>query len=132
MVSIVLTALTLIWVSVIDLRSHRIPHYFLLILFAIQALAGFPIRNFEFIFPSFVVGIIAFYLSGVGGGDIKLMWILLIFAIPKYHIHQFLLSCLLFCPVLIVGIYLKQRTWRCSVPLAPAISAGYVASALLG
>jgi Flp pilus assembly protein protease CpaA len=74
----------------------------------------------------FTLFLIAGALGGLGGGDIKLLGVVGLCAIPTIEIHQFLVYLLGFSSCLVILIALVRKTLRGSVAFAPAICASYL------
>ena len=121
-----LPILILIIISIFDLVRHRIPHLFLLLLAGTYLIAGFDFSRELFLF--LVPLLIAFSIfTNVGMGDIKLLFLLGIFATP----HLFSIHYLVLAWVIAVGTLLYSYLFSSSrlglIPLAPTISLPLVA-----
>ena len=66
----------------------------------------------------------------IGGGDIKPMGAIVIFLIPYELLHGYIYNLLL-CTTVLAAIYIiRCGTLKIAIPLAPAISGGYLLSIL--
>lgn len=116
-----LIAVCLLYISWVDLREHRIYNRDVIIVSALISLDPnvIPVKvSVALLIPLFLATVI----FGIGGGDFKLMAALLlaqggIVTTPQYL--GFLLPTLLLSLLISVA---HHRTFRCTVPLAPAIT----------
>ena len=74
----------------------------------------------------FSLFLLAGALGGIGGGDIKLLGVVGLCAIPTVEIYQFLVYLLAFSTCLMILTALVRKTMRGSVAFAPAICASYL------
>jgi Flp pilus assembly protein protease CpaA len=128
----------LAWISLIDLRTHRIPNGAVLIL-AIASFVTADVRSHisrDHFYALMLVLSISTALSifcGLGMGDVKLLAVLAIFVLPpetaKYMI--FLLTVALTASA--HAIFLSRGDLRKSlrIPLAPAIFFGTIATLIV-
>lgn len=116
----------LIVISVIDIRSHRIPNWSIASIFGIQAISKFPIFNAGFIPAAICVGFIFYRYLGVGAGDIKLLASLLICAIEIDEISNFVLGLAIGGFISSVILLMRYRRFSIHIPLAPAITFGFI------
>jgi len=115
-----------IYISITDWFTHRISNRSIAIIALLLLIHG----NFRFYLLSGVVIFLLFLLAGalggIGGGDIKLLGVVGLCAIPTVEIHQFLVYLLAFSTCLMILIALVRKTLRGSVAFAPAICASYL------
>jgi Flp pilus assembly protein protease CpaA len=69
------------------------------------------------------------YLN-IGGGDIKLLGAILIFLIPRESLYEYIFNVLMCTTILAVIYIIRSGTLKIAIPLAPAISGGYLLSIL--
>lgn len=119
-------ALLLLAIAAYDLRYHRIPHLFLAGIALVQYFEKFPIRNFHIIPWLVIVGLALFVIFHVGGGDIKLLSLLLTLVVPIEHFDEFFLGIAISSLLLITFLYLRDGLTPTDIPLAPAILGGYL------
>jgi len=115
-----------IYISITDWFTHRISNRSIFIVALLLLLHG----NFRLYFLSgfviFALFSLAGTLGGLGGGDIKLLGVVGLCAVPTVEIFQFLLYLLAFSTCLVILVALVKKTLRGSVAFAPAICASYL------
>jgi len=115
-----------IYISITDWITHRISNRSITIIALLLLIHG----NFRFYLLSGVVifslFLLAGALGGIGGGDIKLLGVVGLCAIPTVEIYQFLVYLLAFSTCLMILTALVRKTMRGSVAFAPAICASYL------
>jgi len=115
-----------LYISITDWFTHRISNRSITIIALLLLLHG----NFRFYLLSgfliFTLFLLTGALGGLGGGDIKLLGIVGLCAIPTVEIYQFLLYLLAYSTCLVILIALVRKTMRGSVAFAPAICASYL------
>ncbi len=115
-----------IYISINDWFTHRISNRSITIIALLLLLHG----SFRFYLLSglviFSIFLLAGALGGLGGGDIKLLSVVALCAIPTDEIYQFLVYLLAFATCLMILIALVRKTMRGSVAFAPAICASYL------
>lgn len=129
MVSTAISLLLVLCSSVIifkDIHEHRIYNWHLLILFLLLAYKA----EYLSLFTSVVSLVLIWVLSiacNVGGGDAKLLSLLVIFQGQSLLTVRYF-SLLLICSLLSLLVYLlHKRTLQGSLPLAPAILLPFIA-----
>ena len=109
-----------------DIREHRIYNWHLLILFLLLAYKAEYLSPFT----SVVALVLIWALSiacNIGGGDAKLLSLLVIFQGQSLLTVRYF-SLLLICSLLSLLVYLlHKRTLQGSLPLAPAILLPFIA-----
>jgi Flp pilus assembly protein protease CpaA len=119
----------LLWLSVHDLKFHRIPNTSLLALSLvglIHSLLHEPSWRAQFSLTAiiFLLSLISYLLLGLGMGDIKLLIILALLVIPadierlQIFLNVFSISALIH---MLIAVKCKFRR-EIAIPLAPAIS----------
>ncbi|MGA0061747.1 MAG: prepilin peptidase [Candidatus Planktophila sp.] len=123
--------LVLLIISFYDICRHRIPNISLLFLIFAQFLFSSLYFNRSLIVSMLIFSIVSRTLCNLGGGDIKLISVLAIFCIPQSAISQLFMGIGV-CTVVMMCIYaLRFRNLQVAIPLAPAISGGYLSTIFL-
>ena len=116
-----------IYISLYDLRHHRITNLSVVIISILLFIEGdFQIcvlSGILFLAPLLVLGI----FGGLGGGDVKLLLAVALVAIPVEAISAFLVFLLLAISILTALTIAVRRRLRGNIALAPAICASYLA-----
>jgi Flp pilus assembly protein protease CpaA len=116
-----------IYISVVDLRHHRITNLSVVIISILLFVEGdfqiYFLSGFLFLAPLLVLGI----FGGLGGGDVKLLLAVALVAIPVEAISGFLVFLLLAISILTALTIAVRRRLRGNIALAPAICASYLA-----
>jgi Flp pilus assembly protein protease CpaA len=116
-----------IYISVVDLRHHRITNLSVVIisilLFVEDDFQVYFLSGILFLAPLLVLGI----FGGLGGGDVKLLLAVALVAIPVEAISGFLVFLLLAISILTSLTIAVRRRLRGNIALAPAICASYLA-----
>jgi len=116
-----------IYISVVDLRHHRITNLSVVIISILLFIEGdFQIcvlSGILFLAPLLVLGI----FGGLGGGDVKLLLAVALVAIPVEAISTFLAFLVLAISILTIFTIAVRRRLRGNIALAPAICASYLA-----
>ena len=122
-----LVVLFSIYISIFDLRHHRITNLsvvFISILLFIQGdFQIYILSGILFLAPVLLLGI----FGGLGGGDVKLLVAVALVAIPVEAISGFLVFLLLAISILTSLTIAVRRRLRGNIALAPAICASYLA-----
>lgn len=115
-----------IFITVDDLQNHRIQHISLL-LFAIPLVIAQHRAPIQSILPATLFLILSTVVTKLGGGDLKLLLLLLVFqgavVISLEYFQWFLLAC----SVEVCFFAILRRSFWGSIPLAPAILAPFLA-----
>jgi Flp pilus assembly protein protease CpaA len=125
----ILVAVSSIYISWVDLREHRIYHRDLLIFGLILVLDAHPtvMKN---IGALLLLSLLFTLVFRIGGGDFKLFSVFLLvqgeLVISIRYLNYFLVSL----SVSILIATLRHGTFRCAVPLAPAIVTPFLATYL--
>jgi Flp pilus assembly protein protease CpaA len=120
--------LFLLFISIYDIRHHRIPNIAIAILPIFKAATSDLYLNFELFLPILAFAFLSKYLCDLGGGDIKLIGTLLLFCLHRDAHTEFFIGVAI-CTAVLMAIYAcRYRNVKVAVPLAPAISGGYLAT----
>jgi Flp pilus assembly protein protease CpaA len=123
-------AALLIAIALFDVKFHRIPNIAVALVVALDLLTGASPANFDLL-PIFVpTSILAWRYLNIGGGDIKLLGAILIFLIPRESLYEYIFNVLICTTILAVIYIIRSGTLKIAIPLAPAISGGYLLSIL--
>lgn len=123
-------AALLIAIALFDVNFHRIPNIAVALVVALDLLIGSSPTNFSLLPILLPTSMLAWKYLNIGGGDIKLLGAILIFLLPRESLDEFTVNLLL-CTIALVAIYLvRSGTLKIAIPLAPAISGGYLLSIL--
>jgi len=116
-----------IYISVVDLRHHRITNLSVVIISILLFVEGdfqvYFLSGILFLAPLLVVGI----FGGLGGGDVKLLLAVALVAIPVEAINTFLAFLVLAISILTIFTIAVRKRLRGNIALAPAICASYLA-----
>jgi hypothetical protein len=120
----------LIAIALFDVKFHRIPNIAVALVVALDLLIGSSPANFSLLPILLPTSILAWRYLNIGGGDIKLLVAILIFPIPRESLYEYIFN-LLICTTILALIYIiRSGTLKIAIPLAPAISGGYLLSIL--
>jgi Flp pilus assembly protein protease CpaA len=116
-----------IYISIFDLRHHRITNLSVALISILLFIEG----NFQIHFLSGILFLVALLLLGIfgglGGGDVKLLVAVALVAIPVEAVSTFLVFLLLAISILTALTIAVRRRLRGNIALAPAICASYLA-----
>ncbi len=116
-----------IYISVFDLRHHRITNLSVgiisILLFIEDDFQIYFLSGILFLAPILVLGI----FGGLGGGDVKLLLAVALVAIPVEAIITFLAFLVLAISILTIFTIAVRKRLRGNIALAPAICASYLA-----
>lgn len=116
----------LILIALIDIYSHRIPHWSLILLSIVIALSdGFSIHLDS---AAILIGIsiVLMVVANMGAGDTKLLGLLGFSSIPLGDINSFLTVFTFSCGFLALVHVIFSKTLKGRIALAPAIVAAYL------
>jgi len=120
----------LIAIALFDVKFHRIPNIAVALVVALDLLIGSSPANLDLLPILLPTSILAWRYLNIGGGDIKLLVAILIFPIPRESLYEYIFN-LLICTTILALIYIiRSGTLKIAIPLAPAISGGYLLSIL--
>ena len=120
----------LIAIALFDVKFHRIPNIAVALVVALDLLIGSRPANFDLLPILLPTSILAWRYLNIGGGDIKLLGAILIFLIPRESLYEYIFNVLLCTTILAVMYIIRSGTLKIAIPLAPAISGGYLLSIL--
>jgi len=120
----------LIAIALFDVKFHRIPNIAVALVVALDLLIGSSPANFSLLPILLPTSILAWRYLNIGGGDIKLLGAILIFLIPSESLYEYIFNVLICTTILAVIYIIRSGTLKIAIPLAPAISGGYLLSIL--
>jgi Flp pilus assembly protein protease CpaA len=123
-------AALLIAIALFDVKFHRIPNIAVALVVALDLLIGSSPANFDLLPILLPTSILAWRYLNIGGGDIKLLGAILIFLIPRESLYEYIFNLLICTTILAVIYIIRSGTLKIAIPLAPAISGGYLLSIL--
>ena len=123
-------AALLIAIALFDVKFHRIPNIAVALVVALDLLIGSSPANFSLLPILLPTSILAWRYLNIGGGDIKLLGAILIFLIPSESLYEYIFNLLICTTILAVIYIIRSGTLKIAIPLAPAISGGYLLSIL--
>jgi Flp pilus assembly protein protease CpaA len=123
-------AALLIAIALFDLKFHRIPNFAVALVVALDLLIGSSPANFDLLPILLPTSMLAWRYLNIGGGDIKLLGAILIFLIPRESLDEYIFNVLICTTILAVIYIIRSGTLKIAIPLAPAISGGYLLSIL--
>ena len=123
-------AALLIAIALFDLKFHRIPNFAVALVVALDLLIGSSPANFDLLPILLPTSMLAWRYLNIGGGDIKLLGAILIFLIPRESLYEYSFNVLICTTILAVIYIIRSGTLKIAIPLAPAISGGYLLSIL--
>ena len=116
-----------IYISVVDLRHHRITNLSIVIISILLFVEGdfqtYFLSGISFLAALLLLGI----FGGLGGGDVKLLLAVALVAIPVEAISTFLAFLVLAISILTIFTIAVRKRLRGNIALAPAICASYLA-----
>ena len=118
----------LIAIAIFDLKFHRIPNIAVALVVILDLAIGAAPNNLSILLFLVPASVLAWRYLKIGGGDIKLFGAMLVFVLPSELLSDYVFSFLL-CAIALMLIYIvRGATLRIAIPLAPAISGGYLLS----
>jgi len=121
-------ALLLIAIAIFDLRFHRIPNIAVALVVLLDLALGSSPNSFSLLLFLIPASFLAWRYLKIGGGDIKLLGAMLVFVLPRESLSDYVFNFLL-CAIALMLIYIvRGATLKIAIPLAPAISGGYLLS----
>jgi len=116
-----------IYISLYDLRHHRITNLSVVIISILLFIEGdfkiYALSGILFVAPLLVLCV----FGGLGGGDVKLLLAVALVAIPVEAISTFLAFLVLAISILTIFTIAVRKRLRGNIALAPAICASYLA-----
>lgn len=123
-------AALLIAIALFDVKFHRIPNIAVALVVALDLLIGSSPANFDLLPILLPTSMLVWRYLNIGGGDIKLLGAILIFLIPRESLYEYIFNVLICTTILAVIYIIRSGTLKIAIPLAPAISGGYLLSIL--
>ena len=123
-------AALLIAIALFDVKFHRITNIAVALVVALDLLIGSSPANFSLLPILLSTSMLAWRYLNIGGGDIKLLGAILIFLIPRESLYEYIFNVLICTTILAVIYIIRSGTLKIAIPLAPAISGGYLLSIL--
>ena len=121
-------ALLLIAIAIFDLKFHRIPNVAVALVVLLDLALGLSPNSFSLLLFLIPASFLAWRYLKIGGGDIKLLGAMLVFVLPRESLSDYVFNFLL-CAIALMLIYIvRGATLKIAIPLAPAISGGYLLS----
>jgi Flp pilus assembly protein protease CpaA len=121
-------ALLLIAIAIFDLKFHRIPNVSVALVVLLDLALGSSPNSFSLLLFLIPASFLAWRYLRIGGGDIKLLGAMLVFVLPRESLSDYVFNFLL-CAIALMLIYIvRGATLKIAIPLAPAISGGYLLS----
>ena len=120
----------LIAIALFDVKFHRIPNIAVALVVALDLFMGSSPANFDLLPILLPTSMLAWRYLNIGGGDIKLLGAILIFLIPRESLYEYIFNVLICTTILAVIYIIRSGTLKIAIPLAPAISGGYLLSIL--
>ena len=118
----------LITIAIFDLKFHRIPNIAVALVVILDLAIGAAPNNLSILLFLVPASVLAWRYLKIGGGDIKLFGAMLVFVLPSELLSDYVFSFLL-CAIALMLIYIvRGATLKIAIPLAPAISGGYLLS----
>ena len=116
-----------IYISLFDLRHHRITNLSVLLISVLLFVEGdfhiYFLTGILFTAPLLLLGI----FGGLGGGDVKLLMAVGLLAIPVGSITTYVTILVMAILILTVLTVAARMRFRGTIALAPAICASYLA-----
>ena len=115
------TCVILIWIAIKDLGDHIITNLTLILLSCSLLLTFKGSINLPLASATFLLLILFSFIADLGGGDIKLITVLVLFAKIEYSILQYIAISTLLVSIQIIIVWIKNGKISARVPLAPSI-----------
>jgi Flp pilus assembly protein protease CpaA len=109
------------WIVIKDFRDHIITNLSLIVLSCSLLLTFKGSLNLALASATFIALILVSFITDLGGGDIKLITVLTLFAEINYSFLQYIAISTALVSIQIVIVWIKNRKISARVPLAPSI-----------
>ena len=120
----------LIAIAIFDFKFHRIPNISVVLVVILDLVLGPAPNNFSILLFLIPASYLAWRYLRIGGGDIKLFGAMLVFVLPRDSFSVYAFNFLLSAIALMLIYIVRGATLKIAIPLAPAISGGYLLSIL--
>ncbi len=121
-------ALLLIAIAIFDLKFHRIPNVAVALVVLLDLALGSLPNSYSLLLFLIPTSFLAWRYLRIVGGDIKLLGAMLVFVLPRESLSDYAFYFIL-CAIALMLIYIvRGATLKIAIPLAPAISGGYLLS----
>ena len=115
------TCAILSWIAIKDLRNHIITNVSLIVLscsllFTFKRSINLPLAS-----ATFLLLILFSFITDLGGGDIKLITVLVLFSKIEYSILQYIAISTALISIQIIIVWIKNGRIPTRVALAPSI-----------
>ncbi len=121
-------ALLLIAIAIFDLKFHRIPNVAVALVVLLDLALGLSPNSFSLLLFLIPASFLAWRYLKIGGGDIKLLGAMLVFVLPHESLSDYAFYFFLCATALMLIYVVRGATLKIAIPLAPAISGGYLLS----
>jgi len=118
----------LIAIAIFDFKFHRIPNISVVLVVILDLVLGPAPNNFSILLFLIPASYLAWRYLRIGGGDIKLFGAMLVFVLPRDSFSVYAFNFLLSAIALMLIYIVRGATLKIAIPLAPAISGGYLLS----
>ena len=125
------TCAILSWIAIKDLRDHIITNVSLIFLSCSLLLFFKGSINLALASATFLALILVSFITDLGGGDIKLVTVLVLFAKIEYSILQYIAISTVLVSIQIMIVWINNRKMSARVPLAPSICIPLIYSIVL-
>ena len=115
------TCAIFIWIAIRDLRDHIITNVTLIFLSCSLLLTFKGSINLPLASATFLLLILFSFIADLGGGDIKLITVLVLFAEIEYSILQYIAISTVLVSIQIIIVWIKIGKISTRVALAPSI-----------
>ncbi len=115
------TCAILSWIAIRDLRDHIITNLSLIVLSCSLTLTFKGSTNLALASATFLALILISFIADLGGGDIKLITVLVLFAEIEYSILQYIAISTVLVSIQIMIAWIKNGKISARVALAPSI-----------
>ena len=119
--------LILIWISIFDIKFHRIPNTSLIALIVTSLVISDAKLDLKFLLETSLLVFLFTWISNCGFGDSKLSIILLNLNVPKSQIFDYLTLLLLTSGFMVILHIFHHRTFRGHIAFAPALCGAVLA-----
>lgn len=115
------TCAILSWIAIKDLRNHIITNVSLIVLSCSFLVTFKRSINLPLASATFLLLILFSFITDLGGGDIKLITVLVLFSKIEYSILQYIAISTTLISIQIIIVWIKNGRIPARVALAPSI-----------